>query len=85
MRFEGAYGHFYLPDVQNVALNKYAFPSYQQLNLDARYAFGGMFEGLRVQLLYVWKGRLGEVYGNEKYVINRVDMSHFNLIFNYLY
>ncbi len=85
LRFEGAYGHFYLPDVKNAALNKYAFPSFQQINLDARYAFGGMFEGLRVHFLYVWKGRLGEVYGNDKYVINRVDMSHFNLIFNYTY
>lgn len=44
-----------------------------------------MFEGLRVQLLYVWKGRLGGVYGSEKYVINRVDMSHINLVFNYVY
>ena len=85
LRFEASYGHFYLPDVKNPALNKYAFPSFQQLNLDARYAFGGMFEGLRVQFLYVWKGRLGKVYGNDKYVINRVDMSHFNLIFNYTY
>lgn len=85
LRLEGAYGHFYLPDVKKAALNKYAFPSYQQINLDARYAFGGMFEGLRVHFLYVWKGRLGEVYGNDKYVINRVDMTHFNLIFNYTY
>ncbi len=85
LRLEAGYGHFYLPDVKNAALNKYAFPSFQQLNLDARYAFGGMLEGLRVQLMYVWKGRLGEVYGNDKYVINRVDMSHYNLIFNYIY
>lgn len=85
LRFEAAYGHFYLPDVKNASLNKYAFPAFQQLNLDLRYAFGGMFEGLRVQMLYVWKGRLGEVYGIDKYVINRVDMSHFNLILNYIY
>lgn len=85
LRLEAAYGHFYLPDVKNAALNKYAFPAYQQLNLDVRYAFGGMFEGLRMQFLYVWKGRLGEVYDSEKYVINRVDMSHYNLIFNYIY
>jgi len=85
LRLETAYGHFYLPDVKNAALNKYAFPSFQQLNFDVRYAFGGMFEGLRVQFLYVWKGRLGEVYGNDKYVINRVDMSHYNLVFNYIY
>lgn len=85
LRLEAAYGHFYLPDVKNAALNKYAFPAFQQLNLDIRYAFGGKLEGLRMQFLYVWKGRLGDVYGNEKYVINRVDMSHYNLIFNYIY
>jgi hypothetical protein len=85
LRLEAAYGHFYLPDVKNASLNKYAFPSFQQLNLDARYTFGGMFEGLRAQFLYVWKGRLGNVYGSEKYVINKVDVSLFNLILNYTY
>lgn len=85
LRLEAAYGRFYLPDVNNVALNKYAFPAFQQFNFDVRYTFGGMFEGLRMQFLYVWKGRLGEVYGNDRYVINRVDMSHYNLIFNYIY
>ncbi|MBK8426474.1 MAG: hypothetical protein IPL27_11130 [Lewinellaceae bacterium] len=85
LRIEAIYGRFYLPDVKNVAINKYAFPSFQQANFDVRYAFSGMLEGLRVQFLYVWKGRLGEVYGNDKYVINRVDMSLYNLIFNYTY
>jgi hypothetical protein len=85
LRIEAAYGHFYLPDVKNPALNKYAIPSYNQLNFDVRYAFRGMFEGLKAQLLYVWKGRIGEVYNNDKFVINRVNMSHYNLIFNYTY
>ena len=85
LRLEAAYGHFYLPDVKNAALNKYAFPSFNQFNFDLRYAFGGRFEGLRIQLLYVRKGLLGEVYGSDKYVINKVDLSHYNLIFNYTY
>lgn len=85
LRFEAAYGHFYLPDVKNTALSKYAFPSFRQFNLDARYTFGGMFEGLRAQFLYVWKGRIGEVYGNDKFVVNKVDMSLFNLVLNYTY
>jgi outer membrane porin, OprD family len=85
LRLELAYGHFYLPDIKNHALNKYAFPAFQQLNVDVRYAFGGMFEGLRMQLLYVWKGRLGDVYNNDKFIINKVNMSHYNLIFNYTY
>lgn len=85
LALEAAYGRFYLPDVKNAPLNKYAFPAFQQLNLDLRYTFGGMFEGLRAQFLYVWKGRLGEVYGNDRLVINRVNMSHYNLILNYTY
>lgn len=82
---ELAYGHYYLPDVKNAALNKYAFPSFRQMNLDLRYTFGKQFEGLRAQFLYVYKWRLGEVYGNDRYVINKVDMGLYNLILNYTY
>jgi hypothetical protein len=85
LRLELAYGHFQLPDIRNAALNKYAFPAYRQLNLDARYSFGGPLKGLRMQLLWVWKGRLGDMPGDDRYVINRVDMHHFNCILNYTY
>lgn len=85
LRLELAYGHFYLPDVKNAALNKYAFPAYNQLNVDLRYAFKGALDGLRTQLLFVYKGRLGETYNNPRYVINRVNMSQYNLIINYTY
>lgn len=85
LRFEAAVGHFELPDVKNPALNKYAFPAFNQVNFDVRYVFGGTLEGLKAQFLYVWKDRKGEVYGNDKFVINKVDMSLFNLILNYTY
>lgn len=85
LRLEAGYGRFYLPDVHNTALNKYAFPAFQQFNADIRYAFGGALKGLKVQFLYVWKGRLGDVYGQDKLVFNRVNMSNYNLIFNYIY
>ena len=84
-RIEAGYGHFYLPDIQNYALNKYAFPAYNQLNLDVRYTFTGMWSGARIHFLYVWKGRIGSVYGNDRYIINRVNMSGYNLIINYNY
>lgn len=80
-----AYGHFYLPDIREVRLNKYAFLAYRQVNVEARYAFKGTFKGLQGQFLYVWKGRIGDTYGNDRYVINRVDMGQFNLILNYTY
>jgi len=82
---ELAYGHYYLPDVKNAALNKYAFPAFRQLNIDLRYTFGKQLEGLRAQFLYVHKWRLGEIYGNDRYVINKVDMGLYNLILNYTY
>lgn len=84
-RFEAAYGRFYLPDVKEVSLNKYGFPAYEQFNLDVRYTFGGAFKGLRTHFLYVYKGRLGNVYGNDKYVINKVDVGVYNLVLNYTY
>jgi hypothetical protein len=85
LRLEAGYGRFYLPDVKNTLLNKYGFPAFYQCNFDARYTFGGKLEGLQAHFLYVWKGRIGEIYGNDKYVINKVDMSLYNLIFNYTY
>jgi hypothetical protein len=83
LRIETGYGHFYLPDIKNFALNKYAFPAFKQFNVDVRYTFSGMFSGARIHFLYVWKGRIGDVYGNDKYVINRVNMSGYNVILNY--
>lgn len=85
LNIELAYGHFYLPDIMDFQRNKYAFPAFNQGNFDVRYAFAGKLEGLRVQFLYVRKGLLGNVYGQEKYVINKVQMSHINLILNYVY
>ena len=84
-RIEWGYGHYYLPDIKDVSLNKYAFPAFRQFNTDVRYSFSGVLEGLRAQMLFVWKGRIGDVYGNDKYVINKVEMTHYNLILNYAF
>lgn len=78
-----AFGHYELPDVTDFKLNKYGIPSYNQLNVDARYKFGGILKGLETQLLFVYKGKTGNSYGNDKYVINKVDMSLWNIVFNY--
>jgi len=76
-------GYFDLPEVTNFALNKYGMPSYTQLNMDIRHEFSGFFKGLGSQLLFVYKGKSGNTYENDKYVINKVDMSSWNLVFNY--
>ncbi len=78
-----AFGHYKLPEVTNFALNKYGLPSYNQLNIDIRYQFAGFLKGFETQLLYVYKDKTGNTYGNDKYVINKVDMNLWNLVFNY--
>ena len=49
-----AVGYFDLPDVKNIALNKYGLPSYVQTNADIRYEFHGLLKGFDAQLLYVY-------------------------------
>ena len=78
-----ALGHYNLPDVINYRLNKYGMPSYNQLNIDLRYKFSGLLKGLESQLLLVYKSNTGNTYGNNKYMINKTDMSLWNLVLNY--
>lgn len=78
-----ALGHYKLPDVTDFRLNKYGLPSYNQLNIDARYKFDGILKGLETQLLYVYKNNAGNKSPNDKFVINKVDMSLWNIVFNY--
>ncbi len=77
------FGHYKLPEVTDFVLNKYGLPSYNQLNVDLRYKFSGLLKGFEMQLLYVYKSKTGNSYNNDKYVINKVDMNLWNLVFNY--
>lgn len=81
--YELGAGYYRLPDVKNYRLNKYGLPSYAQINLDVKYRFPGRLKGLEAQLLAVWKTNAGDLYGDERYRINKVDMANYNLIFNY--
>lgn len=83
LKIEIAYGHYYLPDARNALLNKYGFPSYNQINLNFVYRFGGLLEGLQGQFLYVYKGKLGETFDNPRFEFNKVNMSLYNFILNY--
>ena len=80
---EVAAGYFQLPDVKNYALNKYGVPSYSQLNLNLRYTFDKALKGFDTELLYVYKKKEGDDYGNDRFVINKVNMSLINLVINY--
>ena len=76
-------GKYVLPDVKNSRLNKYGMPSYSQLNVGMKYSPKGMWDGLDFQVLFVKKWNNGELYKDEKYRINKVDMSNTNVILNY--
>lgn len=85
LRAEISYGHYRLPDPLNARLNKYQFPSYHHFLADVRYQFRGFLEGLNVQALYVYKLQAGDTHENPRFVINKVNMHHLNLIINYMF
>ena len=66
-----AWGIYDLPAVSDFAMNKYGLPSYNQLNLDLRYRFGGILKGMDAQLLYVHKGKRGNSALDDKFIIKR--------------
>lgn len=76
-------GYYRLPEVLDFRLNKYGMPSYAQLNLDLRYAFKGLLKGLDAQVLLFHKWKKDDIHNNDKYVINKVDMTGYNIILNY--
>ncbi|MEY3240247.1 MAG: hypothetical protein RIR11_1685 [Bacteroidota bacterium] len=78
-----AVGYYDLPDVKNYRLNKYGLPSYAQINIDIRYSFVGVLKGLEAQLLFVHKINQGETYNNDRFVINKVNVTLYNFILNY--
>ncbi|MFN3587985.1 MAG: OprD family outer membrane porin [Spirosomataceae bacterium] len=78
-------GYFQLPDVKNFALNKYGLPTYTQVNAGLTYQFDHFLEGLNLLVLVVRKDQLGETYANDRFVFNKVNMTHFNFIINYHY
>ncbi len=78
-----AAGHFWLPDAKNFTLNKYGMPSYAQVNFDLRYNFSGFLKGLDLHLLLAGKIQTGDDHDNLKFVFNKVNMFHGNLVVNY--
>jgi hypothetical protein len=80
-----ALGYFNLPSVDNYYLNKYALPSYYQLNFDMRYNFKDKLKGLQAHGLYVRKWKAGKNAMNYNYIFNKVDMDLYNFIVNYTF
>lgn len=76
-------GYYQLPDVKHAALNKYAMPSYIQVNAELRYSFKGALSGMETQLLYVYKANRGNTYNDLKYRFNKTNMHQLNWVVNY--
>lgn len=85
LRIELDGGAYWLPDISNVRLNKYAFPSYAYYALNTQYQFGGGWKGLAVQLLYLYKMPLYAQHLSDKVAFNKVNMHHLDLIINYAF
>jgi hypothetical protein len=75
-------GRFLLPDVKNVALNKYGMPSYNQFNAEMHYT-PSFAPNFHLQALFVYKNNKGNTYQNPGYVFNKVNMALYNLVINY--
>lgn len=83
LKAEFGYGYYRLPDVKNVALNKYGMPSFTQFTSNVSYQFSGKMKGLNAQLLFVRKDNRGETYDIDRFIINKVNMSQLNFVINY--
>jgi hypothetical protein len=83
-KWEFGSGVYHLPDPSDSRLNKYGMPGYIQLNLGMRHTFKGILEGLDAQMLVVRKDPLnGSQLKNDRYIFNKVNMTHFDFILNY--
>lgn len=78
-----AAGYYDLPPVTNFRLNKYGMPSYYHLLTNVQYKFSGALKGTSVRVIYLYKGNAADHITNPKYMINKVNMHHFNLIIDY--
>lgn len=76
-------GTYQLADAKNAAFNKYAIPAFRQYNFDLRYNAIKYIKGLDFQLLIAYKERTGESYANPRLIVNKVDMTNYNLVINY--
>lgn len=75
-------GIHWLYDVENVAANKYNFPSYRQLNLGVKYQ-PSKIKNLDFHFIFVSKEPLGYQKITANQVYNKVELLHFNGIMNW--
>lgn len=84
-RIQADAGQYWLPPITDKRLNKYAFPDYQQYNLNAQYRFGGSWKGLAAQFIYLVKLPMPGADYSTRQAVHKVDMHHAELILNYAF
>jgi hypothetical protein len=75
--------HVQTPDLNNIELNKYGLPNYYHFTGLIDYRFSGFFKGLDLQFLVAHKKEDVDKKILLEYVINRVNMTNYNLILDY--
>jgi hypothetical protein len=83
LSFNAGFGKYWLPDISEPSKNKYAMPSYNQLNLEANYEFSGWLDGAKIKGLVVRKSAMDKNIDNPKVIFNKVDLTTINIICNY--
>lgn len=79
-------GSFWMPDVSNAVLNKYAMPDFYQTNVRVKYKFTGFLQGLQADLLYVYKGNLdSDLQPSVQLFHNKVKFHHFSAVLDYYF
>lgn len=76
-------GLYNLPSVTDYRHNKYGMPDYGQSNLALHHRFSGWLQGLEADLLWVYKWNRDNEITSIKQMVNKVNMSNLNLVFNY--
>jgi hypothetical protein len=81
-----AAGMYWMPSTNDARLNKYAMPSYYQLNARSRYRFNGFLRGLNLEVLYVYKGNMDRsIEVQPVYYHNKVDMHNLSVVIDYYF
>jgi hypothetical protein len=80
-----AIGYYSLPAVTDFRINKYGMPSYMQVNLDIRYRFKGVLQGLESQLLVVGKMNQEDGVNDKRFIFNKVNLLHTSFLLNFYF
>ncbi|MTI32955.1 hypothetical protein [Xanthovirga aplysinae] len=73
-------GRYWKSDVTKLQFNKYALPTYDQIDFDFYWIHK---KKISLEYLFVYKFAIGNTYEQAAYILNKVDMTSHNLVLNY--